>query len=67
MQPVSQVAPSDDGNDDVWLIVGIGMAASGIVAGSAAVTRRYRSRAPRGRLTERDGVSADLAGVLRAL
>jgi hypothetical protein len=46
--PVSQVAPSDDGNDDVWLIVGIGMAAAGIVAGSAAgMTRRYRVRARR--------------------
>ena len=48
VKPVSQVAPSDDGNDDVWLIVGIGMAAAGIVAGSAAgMTRRYRVRARR--------------------
>jgi hypothetical protein len=46
--PVSQVAPSDDGSDDVWLIVGIGIAAAGIVAGSAAgINRRYRVRARR--------------------
>jgi hypothetical protein len=43
-------APASGGDDDdnVWLILGIGLAASGIVAGSAAgVARRYRVRARR--------------------
>jgi hypothetical protein len=45
--PVSPTPAPDDGND-VWLIVGIGVAAAGIVAGSAAgVARRYRVRARR--------------------
>jgi hypothetical protein len=45
--PVSHVS-APDGGDDVWLIVGIGLAATGIVAGSAAaVARRSRLRARR--------------------
>jgi hypothetical protein len=45
--PASPARASDDG-DDVWLIVGISVAAAGIVAGSAAgATRRYRVRARR--------------------
>jgi LPXTG-motif cell wall-anchored protein len=41
-------APQTGGEDDVWLLIGIGLAATGIVAGSAAgVTRRHRLRARR--------------------
>lgn len=46
-QPVSSAPAPGGGNDDVWLIVGIGLAATGIVAGSAGVARRQRVRARR--------------------
>jgi hypothetical protein len=48
VQPASPVPASDNGIDDVWLIVGVGLAAAGIVGGSAAgVARRSRVRARR--------------------
>ena len=44
---VSATKP-DDGDDDVWLILGIALAATGVAAGSGAVVaRRYRLRARR--------------------
>jgi hypothetical protein len=51
-KPAIKLAPaapvSDGNNDDVWLIVGISVAAAGIVAGSAAgAARRNRVRARR--------------------
>jgi hypothetical protein len=42
-KPKSIPAANTDGGDDLWLVLGIGLAASGIVAGSAAgVVRRTR-------------------------
>jgi len=47
-EPASPAPASGGDDDNVWLIVGIGLAATGIVAGSAAgVARRYRVRARR--------------------
>jgi hypothetical protein len=48
VKPASPVPASNGGIDDVWLIVGVGIAAAGIVGASAAgVTRRTRVRARR--------------------
>lgn len=50
VKPVTRVAASDGngGIDDVWLIVGAGLATAGLVGGSAAgVARRSRVRARR--------------------
>jgi hypothetical protein len=49
VEPAPAVPASDGGGvDDVWLIVGAGLAAVGIVGGSAAgAARRYRVRARR--------------------
>jgi lipoprotein-anchoring transpeptidase ErfK/SrfK len=49
VKPAPAVPASDGGGvDDVWLIVGAGLAAAGIVGGSAAgAARRYRVRARR--------------------
>lgn len=41
-------APETGSDDDVWLVLGIGLAGAGILAGGAAgVTRHYRLRARR--------------------
>ena len=46
--PTVTAAKPDDGDDDVWLILGIALAATGVAAGSGAVVaRRYRLRASR--------------------
>jgi hypothetical protein len=46
--PIVTAAKPDDGDDDVWLILGIALAATGVAAGSGAVVaRRYRLRARR--------------------
>jgi hypothetical protein len=44
----SAPSPNHDGggSDDVWLVLGIGLAASGIVAGSAAGVARRTRRVP---------------------
>jgi hypothetical protein len=49
VKPAKAVPASQtEGDDDVWLLIGIGLAATGIVAGGAAgVTRRHRVRARR--------------------
>jgi hypothetical protein len=47
-KPSSPAPAPDSGIDDVWLIVGIGVAAAGLVGGStAAAVRRSRVRARR--------------------
>lgn len=46
--PIVTTTKPDDGDDDVWLILGIALAATGVAAGSGAVVaRRYRLRARR--------------------
>jgi hypothetical protein len=46
--PIVTAVKPDDGDDDVWLILGIALAATGVAAGSGAVVaRRYRLRARR--------------------
>ena len=50
IHPVSAAKPViETGNDDdIWLVLGIGLAATGVVAGSAAgAARHYRVRARR--------------------
>jgi hypothetical protein len=48
VKPASSAPSSDGGIDEVWLIVGLGFAAAGIVGGSAAgLARRSRVRARR--------------------
>jgi hypothetical protein len=50
-KPVKAVpahSTTSSGDDDIWLLLGIGIAATGIVAGGAVgVSRRYRVRARR--------------------
>ena len=46
--PIVSATKPDDGDDDVWLILGVALAATGVAAGSGAVVaRRYRLRARR--------------------
>jgi hypothetical protein len=48
VEPAPVVPASGGGSDDVWLIVGVGLATAGIVAGSAVgASRRHRVRARR--------------------
>jgi hypothetical protein len=46
--PAKVAPPAETGSDDdVWLLIGIGLAATGIGAGAAAGVARYRVRARR--------------------
>ena len=48
VKPAPAAPAAESGNDDdVWLVLGIGLAATGIVAGAGGVARRYRVRARR--------------------